>query len=76
MQRLLSRLMPFLLAGIALVALGFGIFILAYLFLFGALVGLALFFINLFKQKFFSKSPPLVKTRPGRTFDSDDWKVL
>jgi hypothetical protein len=78
MQRLLNRLIPFFLIGIALLAFAFGIFLLAYLFLFGAAVGLVLFFINLIKEKFFqptlSNKPK--KTKQGRTIDSDDWKVL
>ncbi len=78
MQRLLNRLIPFLFVGIALLAFTFGIFLLAYLFLFGAAIGLILFFINLIKEKFFQSkiSTRPKKNKPGRTIDSDDWKVL
>jgi hypothetical protein len=78
MNRLLSQLVPFLLLGIAIVAFAFGIMLLAYLFLFGAIVGLILFIATWIKQKLF---PTKTLTRPhrikrGRTIDSDDWKNL
>jgi hypothetical protein len=78
MQRLLNRLIPFILIGIALFAFAFGIFLLAYLFLFGAAVGLVISCINLIKRTFFQSN---VMTKPknnkqGRTIDSNDWKVL
>ena len=78
MQRFLNRLVPFLLIGIALVAFAFGIILLAYLFLIGALVGLILFFIAWLRAKFFPKKT-LSKPRSmkqGRTIDSDDWNKL
>jgi hypothetical protein len=77
MQRLLNRIAPFIMIGIALVAFAFGIFLLAYLFLFGAIIGMILFIITWVKETFFhSKKSIRPKTKQGRTFDSDDWKVL
>lgn len=78
MQRFLNQLIPFLLAGIAIVAFAFGIMLLAYLFLFGAILGFILFIAAWIKQKFF---PPKTIIKPtskksGRTIDSDDWKKL
>ena len=75
MQRFLNQLIPFLFAGIAIVAFAFGIFILAYLFLFGAIVGFILFLIALIRRKFFASKTP-VKTKQGNIIDSDDWKEL
>lgn len=77
MQRFINRLMPFIMLGIAIVALTFGIFILVYLFMFGAIVGLILFTINWVRAKV---SPPKMPTKhkhkTGRIIDSDDWRVL
>lgn len=77
MQRFVNKLIPFVLAGIAIVAFAFGIMLLAYLFLFGALVGLVLFTISWIRYKFFApKTIVRTKPKPGRTIDSDDWKEL
>ena len=78
MQRFLKRLIPFVLFGIALVAFSFGIILLAYLFLLGALLGLILFMIAWIKSKLF---PSQILAKPdkkqsGRIIDSDDWKEL
>jgi hypothetical protein len=78
MQRFLKRLIPFVLFGIALVAFSFGIILLAYLFLFGAIVGLILFMIAWIKSKLFP-SKTIAKSdkkQSGRIIDSDDWKEL
>lgn len=70
MRRIIARLTPFVMAGIALVAFAFGLMLLAYLLIFGALVGLALFTIVWIRETFF---PPkdLVKKedKRGRTID-------
>ena len=77
MQRLINRIIPFLLLGVAIVAFAFGIFLLAYLFLLGAIVGLVLFIITFIREKFFP-SKELAKKSPknasGRIIDSNDWK--
>ncbi len=78
MQKLLSQLAPFVLMGIAIVAFAFGIILLAYLFLFGALIGLILFVISWIKHKFFSTKTTVTKhqAKEGRIIDSDDWRKL
>lgn len=76
MNRFLNQLTPFILMGVALVAFAFGIFLLAYLFLIGAAVGLVLFIISWIRHKLF---PPKTNSPPkpsGRVIDSDDWKKL
>jgi len=76
MQRFVNKLLPFFFAGIAIVAFAFGIFLLAYLFLLGALVGLTLFAISWLRHKFFPPKTAVVKKKSGRIIDSDDWKEL
>lgn len=77
MRHFINKLFPFFLAGIAIVALVFGIFLLSYLFLLGALVGLGLFIISWIRHKFFApKSRIAIKKKTGRIIDSDDWKEL
>lgn len=78
MKKILNQLIPFLLAGIAIVALVFGIMLLAYLFFFGAIVGFILFIIAEIRQRFFPNKT-VVKTQKktsGRIIDSDDWNKL
>lgn len=77
MNKLFNQLIPFLLAGIGIVALAFGIMLLAYLLFFGALIGTFLYLFSLLKKRFFSpkKSFPS-KNTSGRIIDSDDWKPL
>jgi O-antigen/teichoic acid export membrane protein len=77
MQRLFRQLTPFIFIGIAIVAFAFSVMILAYLFLFGAMIGLLLFVIVWIKDKFLTTKPktPSVK-RSGRIIDSDDWKKM
>ncbi|OGT38427.1 MAG: hypothetical protein A3F12_02890 [Gammaproteobacteria bacterium RIFCSPHIGHO2_12_FULL_38_14] len=74
MKRLLSQLVPFIFIGIAIVAFAFGIMLLAYLFVFGAIIGLILFIVAWLKQTFFphKKNPPQKKR--GRVIDSTDWE--
>jgi len=75
MPNLLKQIVPFLFAGIALVAFAFGVVLLAYLFLFGAIVGLVLFLIALIRAKFFpTKNIMTEQKKSGRIIDSDDWK--
>jgi hypothetical protein len=76
MQKLLSRLAPFIIIGISLVVLTFGLILFAYLCLFGAIVGIILYIINMIKIKYQASKKPPTTTRPGRTIDSDDWRVL
>jgi hypothetical protein len=77
MEKLTKQLVPFLLLGIAIVAFSFGILLLAYLFLFGALLGLILFTVNWLRNKFFpSKKNSHKKKHDGRVIDSNDWHKL
>jgi hypothetical protein len=68
-QPILARLVPFLLLGVAIVAFLFGMLLMAYLFVFGALLGLALFMISWVRERFFP-TKTIVK-RSGRTIDQD-----
>lgn len=76
MQRFLQQLVPFVFIGIAIVAFAFGIMLLAYLFLFGALLGMVLFAISWIKNKFFPPKTPTKVVRTGRVIDSDDFKKM
>ncbi|OGT36843.1 MAG: hypothetical protein A3F11_08660 [Gammaproteobacteria bacterium RIFCSPHIGHO2_12_FULL_37_14] len=77
MQRLIKQFIPFIFIGIAIVAFIFGIMLLAYLFFFGAIIGLILFIITWIREKFFPVKTPLKPTKkPGRTIDSNDWKEM
>lgn len=67
MQNFFARLIPFVLLGMAIVAFAFGLLLLTYLLIFGALVGLALFAISWIRDKFFAKKQ-LTKSR-GRTIE-------
>jgi hypothetical protein len=70
MRGFFTRLAPFLMLGIAIVAFIFSMMIVAYLFVFGALLGLALFAASWIRDRFF---PAKAVTRPkgGRTIDQD-----
>ena len=75
MKSIVNKIIPFLFAGIAMVAFAFGIILLSYLFFFGAVVGFVLFFISWVRNKFFAqKKMPVPKKPAGRIIDSDDWR--
>lgn len=77
MQKFLNQLIPFFLIGVAIVAFSFGILLLAYLFLFGALIGFVLFIVSWIRQKFFpQKTVAKTKKSSGRIIDSDDWRKM
>ena len=78
MEKFIKQLLPFLFIGIALVAFAFGILLLAYLFLFGAIVGLVLFIISWIREKFFAKKKTIMQPRKksSRIIDSDDWRRM
>ena len=78
MQRFFRQFIPFILIGIAIVAFAFGIILLAYLFLFGALIGLVLFIIAWIRAKFFPRTTLTKrdKNKTGRIIDSDEWNKL
>lgn len=79
MRQILNKLMPFLILGVGIVAFTFGLMLLVYLFLFGALVGAVLFLVN--KVRHYFKQPMTHKTnapqqKPGRIIDTDDYTEL
>ncbi len=72
-QSFLARLIPFVLLGVAIVAFVLGMIVMAYIFVFGALLGLAIFAITWVRAKFFpNKNLGIVKR--GRTYDHNDLK--
>jgi hypothetical protein len=71
MQSIIARLTPFILLGVALVAFIFGMILMAYLFVFGALVGLSIFAIAWVRAKLF---PTKTIVKSGRTYDHHDLK--
>lgn len=76
MKRSTNQFMPFILAGIAVVAFAFGIILLAYLFLFGAIIGLILFVVSWVRKNFFRKKASRSPKKRGRIIDSNDWREL
>lgn len=74
MQKLINGIVPFIVLGIIIVIFVFGIILLSYLLIFGALVGLVLFLIAWVKEKFFpSKHMTTTKNKkPGITIEHDD----
>ncbi len=78
MRHFFNQFIPFIIAGIVIVAFTFGIMLLAYLFLFGAIIGFTLFVISWIRAKFFPSTLPQ-KTKQGangRIIDTDEWKKL
>jgi hypothetical protein len=78
-KKLFKQLMPFVIVGVVIVIFAFGIMLLAYLLLFGAIVGTILFAFNWIRDKL--RKPPVIptrnkQTRSGRVIDTDDWKHL
>lgn len=76
MSNIFTKLMPFLMACIALVAFAFGLILLTYLFVFGALIGVTLYAISWVRRRFFPSSH-IVKSsdetpKKGRIIDHDD----
>ncbi|OGT45918.1 MAG: hypothetical protein A3E83_02425 [Gammaproteobacteria bacterium RIFCSPHIGHO2_12_FULL_41_20] len=83
MNTLIKKLMPFLFIGIAMVAFTVGFIVLAYLFVFGAAVGVILFLLEWIRAKLTAKHtipthrhPHLHAQKKGRVIDTDDWKEL
>lgn len=73
----INRLKPFILAGILLAVLAFGLVILAYLILIGAAAGSVLFIISWIRERFFRPREKKKMPQPsGRIIDSDDWRKL
>lgn len=77
MRHFINQFVPFILIGIAIVAFAFGIMLLAYLFLFGAMVGFILFIIDWTKKTFFPQKHLTKSSRQkGRVIDVDDWRKM
>ena len=81
MKHLLDSLLPFVMIGMLIVAFAFGIMLLAYLFLFGVIVGLVLFVVQWIRNTFFASPKNNTPTKPqetksGRVIDADEWKEL
>jgi uncharacterized membrane protein YGL010W len=80
MKHLFNRFIPFLLLGITIIVFAFGIMLLAYLLIIGAIVGFVLYLFSWIKQKCFShKTKSTLEPRhskSGRVIDSDHWKEL
>ncbi|OGT60167.1 MAG: hypothetical protein A3E85_04235 [Gammaproteobacteria bacterium RIFCSPHIGHO2_12_FULL_45_12] len=77
MQRILSKLLPFVFAGIAVVAFIFGIMLLVYLFIFGAIVGFILFAVVKIREKLFPRKKNIKsRQQSGVTIDADHWTEL
>ena len=72
MKNLYAKIMPFIMLGIALVAIFYGLILLAYLFVFGAIVGSILFVIAWVKATYFSSRSIPIPKRTGRTIDHDE----
>ena len=72
MKNLYAKIMPFFMLGIALVAIFYGLILLAYLFIFGAIVGSILFAIAWIKARFFPSKRISIPKRTGRTIDHDE----
>jgi hypothetical protein len=72
----LSRLVPFIVFGVFLVLFAVGIYLMVYLLIAGALVGLIMFAFSWIKEKLFPSknltSRQKENTRSGRTIDHDD----
>ncbi|HLB41327.1 MAG TPA: hypothetical protein VJN02_00495 [Gammaproteobacteria bacterium] len=68
----MKQLVPFIFIGIAIVAFIFGIMLLAYLFFFGAIIGLILFIVTWIRQKFFPTKTSIQIIKKGRIIDSDE----
>ncbi len=74
MSNFFAKLVPFILFGIAIVAFAFGLILLMYLLVFGAIVGLTLYVIAWIKDKFFPSKQMTAykrKEKQGRTIDHD-----
>jgi hypothetical protein len=71
MQSIFARLIPFILLGVAIVAFAIGMIVMAYIFIFGAALGLFFFAIAWLRSKFFAEKT-IVVTKRGRTIDHDN----
>lgn len=73
---LLSRLLPFLSLGVAIVLLAFGLWLAIHLLVIGAVVGFILFIVFAIKNALFPtryrRISPLERRQQGRVFDHNE----
>lgn len=75
MRSIFERIIPFIFLGIMIVLIVAGFILLSYVLIFGAAIGLVLYFIAWIRDKFFKKSKnqyPEKLKKSGRTIDHDD----
>lgn len=74
MQKIIATMITFLVLGMTLVAFAFGLIILFYLVLFGAIAGLVLFVALWIRERFFmGRRHDLKKSdKMGRTINHDE----
>jgi hypothetical protein len=73
-RSLLARLIPFIFLGVMIVLFVVGIILFSYLLIFGAIVGMILFFITWIKEKLFPSrniQSYQKSEKSGRTFEHD-----
>jgi hypothetical protein len=72
MEKFYARLLPFIFLGVAIVAFIFGLIVMAYIFVVGAIVGMGLFAIAWIRQRFFANKDIAVPKRQSRTINHDE----
>lgn len=75
-MRFFKRLVPFIIAGIMLAVMAFGLILLAYLFLIGTVIGMVLYAFNWVRERYFRPPNKQPRQPSGRVIDSDDWRKL
>ena len=75
MPNLFRKLSPILILCLAVLLFGFGLMVMTYLILFGAIVGTVLYVANWIQARFLTPPKKKQAARPmqGRVIDSDDW---
>ena len=78
MQRLLTRLLPFLFTFLIALAFIFGMVLLFYFFLFSLALGIVLSIYRAIRQRLRGESPPASQhvKQSHRVIDADEWKEL
>lgn len=73
-ERFAAKLLPFLGMGVFIVLFIFGLMVLSYVLIIGAVIGLILFLINYIRTKFSHthKKPHHLHQHRGRTIDHDN----
>lgn len=78
MKQFTQKLIPFFVLGMILVIFAFGIMLVTYLLLLGAIAGSILYIISWIKEKFFHSQAPAAHRKPqtGRIIDLYDWEKV